>query len=53
MNAVRYPFINKGQGKRLLKALWIFVENKEGTEGTTGDLRVRRAFFVNRVGMER
>jgi hypothetical protein len=40
MNAVRYPFINTGQEKRLLKTLWKCVENKDGTEGTDRDFRV-------------
>jgi hypothetical protein len=53
MDAVRYPFINTGQEKRLLKALWKCVEKPNGTEGTKRDSRVMEALFVSRVGMER
>jgi hypothetical protein len=37
MNAVRYPFINTGQEKRLLKVLWKCVEKPDGTVGTNED----------------
>jgi hypothetical protein len=38
MDAVRYPFINTGQGKRALKRLWIFVQKSGGycAQGTAG-----------------